>query len=61
MTPARRRIGAHRVRAKRGSMAGSGVFRHLSDQIGGSRSALWATGCSDWGFRGLPTQLSEIH
>jgi len=30
MTPARRWIGAHRVRAKRGSMAGSGVFRHLA-------------------------------
>jgi hypothetical protein len=27
--PARRRVGAHRVRAKRGPMAGSSVTRHL--------------------------------
>jgi hypothetical protein len=40
-------IGAHRVRAKRGPMAGSGVIRHLGDQDlgdqgGGSRCALRA-------------------
>jgi hypothetical protein len=41
------RIGAHRVRAKRGPMTGSGVIRHLGDQDGGSRSALrtcWPSG-----------------
>jgi hypothetical protein len=32
------RIGAHRVRAKRGPMTGSGVIRHLGEEDGGSRS-----------------------
>ncbi len=36
------RIGAHRVRAERGPMAGSGVIRRLGNQDGGSRSALRA-------------------
>jgi len=59
MTPARRRIGAHRVRAKRGPMAGSGVIRHLGDQDAGSRAALRTAQIGV--FAALPTQLGEIH